>query len=156
MDCSTAGFPVHHQLPVLAHTHVHPVDDAIQLSHPLSSPSPLVLSLSQHQGLSNKWALCITWSKHQNFSFSINPSDEYSRLISFGIDWFYLLAVQGTLKNLLQYHTLKASILLCSAVHIVQLYHPYMTTRKTIALTIWTFANKVMSIFYTYRLELNG
>ena len=93
MDCNMPGFPVLHYLPEFAQTHVHWVSDAIQLSHPLSSPSPLVLSLSQHQGLSNKWALCITWSKHQNFSFSINPSDEYSVLNSFRMEWSDLLAV---------------------------------------------------------------
>ena len=148
MDCSMSGFPALHYLPEFAQTHVHWVSDAIQLSHPLSSPSPLVLSLSQHQGLSNKWALCITWSKHQNFSFSINPSDEYSRLISFGIDWFDLLAVWGTLKSLLQHSSSKASFLGLSVSFMVQLSHLSITTGKTRALTVCTFVGKVMSLLY--------
>ena len=88
------GFPVHHQLPKLAQTHVHQVNDAIQPSHPLSSPSPLAFNLSQHQVLF-KAALCIRWPKYWSFSFSISPSDEYSGLISFRMDWLDLLAVQG-------------------------------------------------------------
>ena len=95
---------------------------------------------------SNELALPISWSKY--WSFSISPSNEYSGLISFRIDWFHLLAVQGTLKSLLQHHTLKASILWCSAFFMVQLSHPYMTTGKTIALTRWTFVNKVMSLLF--------
>ena len=117
---------------------------------------PLLLLLSVFpsiRGFSNESILHIRWPKY--WSFSISPSDEYSGLISFGIDWFYLLAVQGTLKNLLQYHTLKASILSCSAVHMVQLYHPYMTTRKTIALTIWTFTSKVMFTFFLICYQYN-
>ena len=102
MDCSMPGFPVLHYLLELAQTHVHWVGDAIQLSHPLASPSSLALDLSQHRGLF-QWALCIWWPKYQTFSFSIGPSNEYSRLISFRIDWFGLLAVQGTLKSLLQH-----------------------------------------------------
>ena len=86
--------------------------------------------------------LCISWPKYWHFSFSISPSREYSGLISFRIDWFDLLAVQGTLKSLLQHHSSKASILQCSAFFMVQLSHPYMTTERTIALTIWTFVNK--------------
>ena len=93
---------------------------------------------------SNGLALCIRWPKYCSFSFSISPSSEYSGLISFRIDWFNLLAVQGTLKSLLQHHTLKASILQCSAFFVVQLSHPYMTTGKIIALAIWTFDGKVM------------
>ena len=88
---------------------------------------------------SNESALCITWPKFQSFNFSISSSNEYSGLISFRIDWFDLLAVQGTFKRLLQHHSLKTLILRCSAFFMVQLSHPYMTTRKTIALTIWTF-----------------
>ena len=93
---------------------------------------------------SNGLALCIRWPKYCSFSFSISPSSEYSGLISFRIDWFNLLAVQGTLKSLLQHHTLKASILQCSAFFVVQLSHPYLTTGKIIALAIWTFDGKVM------------
>ena len=95
---------------------------------------------------SNKSALCIRWPKYWNFSFSISSSNEYSGLISFRMDWLNLLAVQGTLKSLLQHHSSKASILPRSALFIVQLSHPYMTTGKTIALTIWTVINKVMSL----------
>jgi len=143
----TPGLPVHHQLPELAQTHVHQISDAIQPSHPLSSPSPPALNLSQHQGLF-QWVS----SSHQvakvlesfSFSFSISPSNEYSGLISFRMDWLDLLAVQGTLKSLLQYHSSKASILQRSAFSIVQLSHPYMTTGKTIALTRRTFVGKVI------------
>ena len=97
---------------------------------------------------SNELALCIRWPKYWSFSFNISPSNEYSGLISFRIDWFDVLSVQGTIKSLLQHHTSKASILLCSAFFIVQLSHPYMTTRKTIALTRWTFVGKVMSLHF--------
>ena len=96
----------------------------------------------------NELALCIRWPKYWSFRFCISPSNEYSVLISFRIDWFDLSAVQGTLKSLLQYHSLKASVLWCSAFLIVQLSHPYMTTGKTIALTICTFVSKVMSLFF--------
>ena len=95
-DCSTPGFPVHHQLPKLAQTHVHWVGDAIQPSYPPSSPSPPALNLSQHQVFSNESALLIRWPKYWSFSFNISPSNGYSGLISFRIDWFDLLAVQGT------------------------------------------------------------
>ena len=95
---------------------------------------------------SNEPVICIRWLKYWSFSFSISPSNEYSGLTSFSIDWFYLLAVQGTLKSLLQHHSSKASILMCSAFFIVQLSHPYMTTGKTIALTRWTFVGKVTSL----------
>ena len=95
---------------------------------------------------SNESALCIRWPKYWSFSFSINSSNEYSGLISFRIDWFVLLAVQGSLKSLLQHHSLKASILWCSAFFMAQLSHPYLTTGKTIALTRWTFVGKVMSL----------
>ena len=120
MDCSTPAFPVHHQLPEHNQTRVHHVSDAIQPSHPLSSPSPPAFNLSQHQGLSNESVLCIRLPKYSRFSFSINPSNEYSGLISFRIDWLDLLAVQGTLKSLLQHHSSKASILQRD----VQLSHP--------------------------------
>ena len=92
--------------------------------------------------------LCIRWPKYWSFSFSISPSDDYSGLISFRIDWFDLLAVQGTLKSLLQHHSSEASILHHSAFFIVQLLHPYMTTGKTIALSRWTFVGKVMSLLF--------
>ena len=97
---------------------------------------------------SNESALHIRWPKYWSFSFSISPSNEYSGLISFRIDWFDLLAVQGTLKSLLQHHSSKASILWCSAFFMVQLSHLYITTGKTIALTIWTFASKAMSLLF--------
>ena len=144
----TPGFPVHHQLPELTETHVHWVSDAIQPSHPLSSPSPPAFNLSQHQSLSNESLLRIRWPKYWSFSFSISPSNEYSGLISFRMDWFDLLEIQGTLKSLLQHHSSKASILWCSAFFIVQLSHPYMTTGKTTALTRWTFVDKVMSLLF--------
>ena len=131
MDCSTPGFPVHHQLPELTQIHVHQVSDAIQPSHPLSSPSSPAFNLSQHQVFSSESVLCVRWPKYWSFSFSIIPSNEYSGLISFRIDWFDLLAVQGTFKSLLQHHRSKAVILWCSAFFIVQLSHPYMTTGKT-------------------------
>ena len=148
MDSSTPDFPVHHQLLELTQIHVHWVGDAIQPSHPLLFPS-LTLNLSQHQGLF-KWLSFFASGgpKYWSFSFSISPSNEYSGLISFRMDWLHLLAVQGTLKSLLQHHTSKASILLCSAFFIVQLSHPYMTTGKTIALTRGTFVGKVMSLLF--------
>ena len=147
MDCSMPGFPVHHQLPELTQTHGYRVGDAIQPSHPLSSPFPPALNLFQYQVFSNESVLCIRWPKYWSFSFSISPSNEYSGLIFFRMDWFHLLAVQGTLKSLLQHHSSKASILWCSAFFIVQLSHPYMTTGKTIALNRWTFAGKVILCF---------
>ena len=130
MNCSTPGIPVHYQLPEPAQIHAHGVGDAIQPSHPLSSPSPPAFNLSQHQVFFKESVLHIKWPKYWSFSFSISPSNEYSGLISFRIDWFDLLAVQGTLKSLLQHHSSKASILQHSAVFVVQLSHPYMTTRK--------------------------
>ena len=116
-------------------------------SHPLSSPSPPTFNLSQHQGLF-KWVSSLhqVAKKYWSFSFSLSPSSEHSVLISFRMDWFDLLSVQGTLKTLLQHHSSKASILQCSAFFIVQLSHPYMTTRKTVALTRRTFFGKVMSL----------
>ena len=147
MDCNTPGFPVHHQLPETAQTHVHWVGDAIQLSHPLSSPSPPTLNLPSNRVFSNESALCIWWPKYWSFSFNISPSNEYSGLISFRMDWLDLLAVQGTLKSLLQHHSSKASILRCSAFFTVQLSHPYMTTEKNIELTSHTFVGKVILCF---------
>ena len=98
--------------------------------------------------LSSESALCIRQPKYWSFSFSISPSNEYSELISFRIDWFDLIAVKGTLKSLLQHHSSKASILWCLAIFIVQLSHPYITTGKTVALNMWTFVGKVMSLFF--------
>ena len=122
------------------------VSDAIQPSHPLLSPS-LSFNLSQHQGLF-KWVSSSNQvAKYWSLSFSISPSNEYAGLISFKMDWLDLLAVQGTLKSLLQHHNSKASILQCSAFFILQPSHPYMTNGKTIALTRWTFGGKVMSAF---------
>ena len=121
MNCSTPGLPVHHQLPESTQTHVHWLSDVIQPSHPLSSPSPPALNISQHQGFSNESALHIRWPKYWSFSFNISPTNEHSGLICFRMDWLDLLAVQGTLKSLLQHHSSKASILLCSAFFIVQL-----------------------------------
>ena len=146
MDCSTPGFPVHHQLLELTQTHVHWVGNAMQPSHPLSSPSLSTFNLSQHQGITNESALHIRWPKYWSFSFNISPSNEYSGLISFRMDWLDLLAVQGTLKSLLQHHSSKASILWRSAFFTAQLSHPYMTTGKTIALTRRTLVSKVMSL----------
>ena len=145
MDCTTPGLPVHYQLPEFTQTHVHWVGDVIQSSHPLLSPSPPAFNLSQHQGLF-KWVS----SSHQvakdlEFQLSINPSNEYSGLISFRMDWLDPLAVQGTIKSLLQHHSSKASILQHSAFFIVQLSHPYMTTWETIALTIQIFVGKVIA-----------
>ena len=141
------GFPVHYQLAELAQTHVHWVGDAIQPSHPLLSPSPPIFNLSQHQGLLNESVLHIRWPKYWSFSLSISPSNEYSRLISFRIDWFGLLQSKRH-SSLLQHHSSKVSVLQCSAFFIAQLSHPYMTTGKTIALTRQTFVGKVMSLLF--------
>ena len=149
MNCSTPGLPVHHQLPEFTQTHVHWVGDAIQPSHPLSSPLLLPPSvLPSTRVFSNESILHIRWAKYWSFSFgfSISPSNEYSGLISFRMDWLDLLAVLGTIKSLFQHHSWKASILQCSAFFIVQLSHPYMTTGKIIALTRRTFVDKVMSL----------
>ena len=145
MDCCTPGLPVHHQLLEFTQTHVQWVGDAIQPSHPLFCP--LLLPPSIFPGVrdfSDESVLCISWPKYWSFSFSISPSNEYSGLISFVMDWLDLLAVQGTLKSLLQHHSSKASIPLHSAFFIVQLSHPHMTTGKTIALTRQTFVGKVI------------
>ena len=148
MECSTAGLPVHHQLPGLVQSQVHQVGDAIQPSHPLC---PFVLLPSIFPSIrvfSSPSALCIRWSKYWSFSFGISPCNEYSGLISFSIDWFDFLTIQGTLKSLLQHHSSKASILQHSAFCMVQLSHPYLTTGKTIALTIWTFVGEMMSLLF--------
>ena len=153
MDCNMPGFPVLYHLPEHSQTHVHWAGDAIQPSHPLSSPSPPIFNLFQHQGLF-QCALHIKWPKYWTFSFSISPSHEYSGLISFRSNWFDLFAVQGTLKSLLQHHSSKASILWCSAFFIVQLSYPYMTTEKGIALTTQTFVGKVMSLLFNMLFRL--
>ena len=135
MDCSTPGLPVHHQLPGFTQTHVHWVSDAIQdliLFHPLLLPSSIFPSI---RVFSNESVLHIRWPKYWSFNFSISPYNEYSGLISFSMDSFDLLAVQGTLKSLLQHHSSKASILHHLACFMVQLSHPYMTSGKTIAFT---------------------
>ena len=141
MDCSMPGLPVHHQLPEFTQTHVHWVGDAIQRSHPLSPPIPPSIRVFY-----NESTLCMRWPKYWSCSFSISPSNEHPGPISFRMDWLDLLAVQGTLKSLLQHHSSKASILQHSAFFTVQRSHPHMTTGKTIALTRWTFVGKVMSL----------
>ena len=148
MDRSIPGLPVNHHFPESTQTHVCWVDDAIQPSHPLSSPYPPTFNLSQDQGFSNELVLCIKWPMYWSFSFSISPSNEYSGLIYFRMDWFDLLVVQGTLKSLLQHHSSKASVLQHSDFFMVQFSHPYMTTGKTIALTRWTFFSKIMSLLF--------
>ena len=146
MNHSTPGLPVHHQLPEFTQTHVHRVSDAIQPTHPLSSPFLLPPIPPSIRVFSNELTLHMRWPKYWSFSFSIIPSKEIPGLISFRMDWLDLLAVQGTLKSLLQHHSSKASILQRSAFFTVQLSHPYMTTGKTIALTRRTFVGKVMSL----------
>ena len=111
MNRSTPGLAVHHQLPEFTQTHVRRVSEAIQPSHPLSSPSPPAPNPSQHQSLSNESALHMRWPKYWSFSVSISPSNEHQEPISFRVDWLDLLAVQGTLKSLLQHHSSKASII---------------------------------------------
>ena len=143
MNCSTPGIAVYHQLLEFTQTHVHRVGDAIQPSHPLSSPSPIPPSI---RVFSNESALRMGWPKYWSFSFSIIPSKEHPGLISFRMDWLDLLAVQWTLKTLLQHHSSKASVLWCPAFFTAQLSQPYMTTGKTIAFTRWTFVGKVMSL----------
>ena len=142
MNRSTPGTPVHHQLPEFTQTHVHRVGDAIQPSHSLSSPSPPAPNPSSIRVFSNESTLHMRWSKYWSFSFSIIPSKEHPRLISFRMDWLDILVVQETLKSLLQHHSSKASILRCSAFFTVQLSDPYMTTGKTIALIRQTFVGK--------------
>ena len=148
MDCSMPGLPVHHQFLEFTQTHVHWVSDAIQPSHPLSSPSPPAFNLSQHQGLfhwvssSHQMAKVLAFQlQHQSFQW-------IPGLISFRIDWLDLLAAQRTLKSLLQHRSSKASILQHSAFCTVLLSHPYMTTGKIRALTRWTFFGKVMFLLF--------
>ena len=148
MDRSTPDLPVCHQLPsflkLMSKKSVMPSNHLI-LCHPLLLPPTFFSSI---RVFSNESFLRIRWRTYWSFSFSISPSNEYSGLTSFRIDWLDLLAVQGTLKSLLQHHSSKASILWCSAVFIVQLSHSYMTTGKTIALTRQSFVGKVMSLLF--------
>ena len=146
-DCSIPGFPVHHQPPELTQAHVHWVSDAMQLSHPLSSPSP-TFNLFQHQGLFQRVSSPHQVAKLLQFQLQHQFFDEYSGLIFLRMDWLDLLAVQGTLKSLLQNHRSKVSILWHSVFFMVQLSHLYMTPGKTIALTRWTFVGKVMSLLF--------
>ena len=145
MICSTPGFPILHYLLEFAQSHVHWVGDVIYhliLCYPiLLLPSIFPISI-----FSSELALLTKWSKY--WSFSISPSNEYSGLISFRIDWFDLLAVQGPLKSVLQHHNSKTSILWCSAFFMAQLSHPYMTTGKIIVLAIQTFVGKVMFLLF--------
>ena len=145
MNRSTPGLPVHHQLPEFTQTHVLRVSDAIQLSHPLSPLLLLPLIPPSIRVFSNESTLRMRWPKYWSFSLSIIPSKEIPGLISFRMDWLDLLAVQDTLKSLLQHHSSKASILQHSTFFTAQLSHPYTTTGKTIALTRWTLV-KVMSL----------
>ena len=145
MDCSMPAFPVHHQLLEFTQTHVHWVGDAIQPSYPRCSLLLLPSIFSSMRVFFNDSALRIRWPKYWSFSFSIRPSNEYSGLISFRLD---ILAVQGSLKSLLIYHSSQASILQWLVFFIVQLSHPYRTIGKTVALTRWNFVGKVMSLLF--------
>ena len=144
MNHSMPGLPVHHQLPELAQTHVMPSSHLI-LCRPLLLLPPVLPSI---RVFSNESTLHMRWPKYWSFSFSISPFSEHPGLISFRIDWLDLLAVQGTLKSLLQHGSSKASIVRCSAFFTVQLSHPYMTIGKTIALTRRTFVGKVTSLLF--------
>ena len=146
MNRSMPHLPVHHHLWEFTQTHVHQVSDAIQPSHPRSSLLLLPPIPPSIRVFSNESTLRMRWPSYWSFSFSIIPSKEHPGLISFRMDWLALLAVQGTLKSLLQHHSSNASILRCSAFFTVPLSHPYMTTGKTTALTRWTFVGKVMSL----------
>ena len=148
MDCCTPGLPIHHQL--LEFTQLTSIESVMPsnhliLYHPLLLPPSIFPSI---RVFSKESILHVRWPKYLSFSFSISPSNEYSGLISFRMDWLDLLAFQGTLKSLLQHHSSKASILQCSAFFIVQLSHPYMTTGETIALIRWTFVGKIMSLLF--------
>ena len=148
MDCRMLGLPVHHNskrfLKLMSIELVMPSNHLI-LCHPLVLPPSIFPSI---RIFSNESFLCIRWPKDWSFSFSISPSNEYSGLISFRMDWLDLLAAQGTLKSLLQHHSSKASILQRSAFFMVPLSHPYMTTGKTIALSKWTVVGKVLSLLF--------
>ena len=147
MDCSTPGFPIHHQLPsllkLMSIQAMMPSNHLI-LCHPLLLPSvfPSITVFF------NDSVPQIRWPEYWSFSFSISPTNEYSGLILFRMDWLDLFALQGTLKSLLQHHSSKASVLQCSAFFLVRLSHPYMTIGKAIALTRWTFVGKVKSLLF--------
>ena len=147
MNCSMLGFPVHHQLPELTQTHIHSVGDAVQPSHPLPYLSPPAFNLSQHQGLFQRVSSSYQVAKVLEFQLQ-HQSFQWIFRTSFRMDWFDLLAAQGTFKSILQHHSSKASILWRSAFFMVQLSHLYMTTGKTIALTRWTFVGKIMSLLF--------
>ena len=148
MDCSMPGLAVRHQLPEFTQNSC----PSSQWCHPSISSSVIPFSSCPQSFpasvFSNESVLCIRWPKHWSFSFSISPSNEYSGLISFRMDCFNPLAIQGTLKSFLQPHSSEASILQHSAFFIVQLSHPYMTIGKNIALTRWIFVGKVMSLLF--------
>ena len=148
MNCSTSGLPVHHQFPEF--TKLLSIESVMPSNH-LILCHPLLLLPSIFPNIrvfSNESALRMRWPKYWSFSFSISPSNEDPGMVSFRMDWLDLLAVQGTLKSLLQHHSSKASILRSSAFFTVQLSHPYMTTGKTIALTRWTFVGKEISLLF--------
>ena len=154
MDCRTPHLPVYHRLPEL--TQLMSIESLMPSNH-LIFCRPLLLLPSIFPSIrvfSNESALRIRRPKYWHFSFNISPSNEYSGLISFRMDWLDLLAVRGTLKSLLQHHSSKASILQCSAFSIVQNSHPYMTTGKTIVLTRWIFVDKVMSLLFNILFRL--
>ena len=148
MNCSTPGLPVLHYLPEFAQT--MSFESVMPSSHPILCHPCLLLPsvLPSIRVFSTESALHIRWPKYWSFSFSISPSSDYSGLLSIRIDWFYLLAVQGTLKSFLQHHSLKASILWLSVFFMAQPSHPHMTTGKTVALTIWTFVGKEISLLF--------
>ena len=150
MNHSTPGLPVHHKLLEFTQTHAHRVCDAIQPSHPLSSPSPPAPKPSQHQGLFQRVNSSHEVAKVLEFQLSISPSNEHPGLISFRMDWLDILTVQGTLKSLLQHCSSKASHFWHSAFFTVQLSHPYTTTGKTIALTTWTFVGNMTLFLICY------
>ena len=147
MNCSTPGFPILHHFLEFAQSHVHWVGDAIQPSHHLP-PSSFAFSLSQHQCLFQWVSSLHQVAKVLELQLQHSPSNEYSGLISLRTDYFDLLAVQGNLKSLLQHHKSKALVLQSSAFFMVQLWHLYVTTGKTMALNIWTFVGKVMSLLF--------
>ena len=148
MNRSTPGLPVHHQLPEFTQTHVHWVSEAIQPSHPLPVPFSSAFDLSQNQSPFQSVSSSHQVPKALELQLQHWSFNEYSGMISFKIDWFDLLAVQGSLKSLLQHHCSKTSILQCSAFFIVQHSHPHTPTGKTTALTRWTFVGKVMSLLF--------
>ena len=146
MNHSTPGLPVHHHL--LECTKLMSIESVMPSNHLILCRSLLLPSIFPNiRVFSNESSLCIRWPKYWSLRFNISPSNEHPGLISFRMDWLDL-AVQGTLKSLLQHHSSKASILRCSAFFTVQLSHPYLTTGKTIALTRWTFVDKIMSLLF--------